>query len=375
MAKSSKVLLSYYQKEVLPSTEDRKRSKSLARDHILRELLENISDPVDKNLYKGSLEKAGSTSTNTKINLADEFDFDLHLNIRSFSLDRKCLRYKFTADDDTTSLNVQKSVVMLNANAKEPLPSGFIQIKSDQAPGKLRVGEHLAPRRIHEDLYRKLSNLKKDVPQIKDVSIQKKPHGPAITLTYHKPGEHHIDIDLSPSLFTNDIKVPVKVWKREFFKTNPKVTDMLKDVPILLVPKKENCWLISYEKIMKELFNRIDGEGTCRKICHMILKYDILKWKSQDKEGFEGMSTNPIKHHLLWFNDQHPDNEYWSTGNLARCFKAMLEDLESRIRERKIPNYFDDKTNLLAGKDSAMLKRFADRLHDRRAEVERLENS
>ena len=70
---------------------------------------------------------------------------------------------------------------------------------------------------------------------------------------------------------------------------------MLKEVRILLVPKKENCWLISYEKIMKKLFNSIDGEGTCRKICHMILKYDILKWKSQDKDSFKGMSTNPIK--------------------------------------------------------------------------------
>ena len=119
-------------------------------------------------------------------------------------------------------------------------------------------------------------------------------------MTYHKPGEHHIDVDLSPSLYTKDIKVYKKVWERDFLKTNPranegstKLVDELKEVPVLLVSKKEDCWLVSYEKIMKTMVNSIDGPGTCRKECHKTLKGDILKWKS--KEPFEGMSTNPIK--------------------------------------------------------------------------------
>ena len=94
---ASKMLMNYYTIYALPSIEDRKRSKKLAKEDILKELLKNISDSEDGNLYKGSLEKAGSTSTNTKINVADEFDFDLHLNIGSFSLDKKFLGYKFTA--------------------------------------------------------------------------------------------------------------------------------------------------------------------------------------------------------------------------------------------------------------------------------------
>ena len=52
----------------------------------------------------------------------------------------------------------------------------------------------------------------------------------------------------------------------------------------------------------------------------------------------------------------------------------MLEDLESRMREGNIPNYFDEETNLLEGKDPDMLNRFADRLRERREEVKRLEN-
>ena len=50
----------------------------------------------------------------------------------------------------------------------------------------------------------------------------------------------------------------------------------------------------------------------------------------------------------------------------------MLKNLESRIRDGKIPNYFDKKTNLLEGKDPDMLNRFANRLHERRGEIERL---
>ena len=82
----------------------------------------------------------------------------------------------------------------------------------------------------------------------------------------------------------------------------------------------------------------------------------------------------PFQHHLLWHNDQHPDDEYWSSENLPTCYNGMLKDLESRMRQGNIPNYFDEKTNLLEGKDPDMLNRFADRLRERREEVERLEN-
>ena len=62
---------------------------------------------------------------------------------------------------------MKKSVAYLKP--KEPLPPGFIQIKSYSAPDRLKVGKYLAPRRIHEDLYEKLIAVKKNVPQIEGI--------------------------------------------------------------------------------------------------------------------------------------------------------------------------------------------------------------
>ena len=129
----------------------------------------------------------------------------------------------------------------------------------------------------------------------KDFILTSKPHGPALTLKYNKPGEHHIDIDLSPCLHDKSIKVNPEVWERPFIKTErgKKLVDPLKETPTLLVPKSENAWLVSHEKVMKETFNKMDTEGTARKECHRILKYDIMKWSSQ--KPFPGMSTCQLK--------------------------------------------------------------------------------
>ena len=137
--------------------------------------------------------------------------------------------------------------------------------------------------------------------QISGLTISTTAHGPALTLTYQKSGDHHISMDLVPVLFKNYTKVRINrsVWDRPFFVKNQRgqnLADMLQEEKILLVPKKPNAWLISYEHAAKKMLNGLDSSSTCRKMCHRILKYDLLKWNS--KEAFEGMSTYPLK--VLW---------------------------------------------------------------------------
>ena len=84
-----------YYKTVQPTKEDRIESRNLIRDKVLKPLLEGINQDKE-NLYKGSLEKAGSTATNTKVNKADEFDFDLHLNINDTELDKSNIGYELS---------------------------------------------------------------------------------------------------------------------------------------------------------------------------------------------------------------------------------------------------------------------------------------
>ena len=81
-----------YYKTVQPTKEDRIASRNLIRDKVLKPLLDNINQDKE-NLYKGPVEKAGSTATNTKVNKADEFDFDLHLIIKDIKLDESNIGY------------------------------------------------------------------------------------------------------------------------------------------------------------------------------------------------------------------------------------------------------------------------------------------
>ena len=103
-------------------------------------------------------------------------------------------------------------------------------------------------------------------------------------------------MDLVPALFTNQVRIDESVWSREFFTKNPRGRDlaaMLRKEEILLVPKKPNAWLISYEHAAKKMLRGLDSGSTCRKMCHRILKHDLLKWSSE--RSFPGMSTYPLK--------------------------------------------------------------------------------
>ena len=129
------------------------------------------------------------------------------------------------------------------------------------------------------------------------MTISPNPHGPALTLTWQKIGTHHISIDLVPALFTRSIKIDSFVWRRSFFTKNLRgceLAEKLSQDEILLVPKKQNEWLVSYEHTAKKMLKGLDSEKTCRKMCHRILKYDVLKWKSE-AYSYPGLSTYPLK--------------------------------------------------------------------------------
>ena len=129
------------------------------------------------------------------------------------------------------------------------------------------------------------------------MTISPNPHGPALTLTWQKTGSPHISIDLVPALFTQSIQIDSSVWRRAFFATNTRgreLSEKLRQDEILLVAKKQNEWLVSYEHTAKKMLKGLDSQTTCRKMCHRILKYDVLKWKSE-AYSYPGLSTYPLK--------------------------------------------------------------------------------
>ena len=128
---------------------------------------------------------------------------------------------------------------------------------------------------------------------IVDVSIDENVRGPAVGIIINtKKGD--IDIDLSPSVEVNDIKL--KGWpnggSKVFDSTKGKqIKKEVENAKIHLVPKKDLFWRISYSNKIKELINSMDRTGECRKRTHKILKYDFQMWKIEERCRFEGIST------------------------------------------------------------------------------------
>lgn len=54
---------------------------------------------------------------------------------------------------------------------------------------------------------------------------------------------------------------------------------------------------------------------------------------------------------------QGPD--YWKQSNFANCLLDMLKDTAAKLKNGRLNNYFDEKINILAGKDRGVLNDLA----------------
>ena len=73
-------LTEYYNNKVVVDPSDRKQSKAKAR-RIVQNLMTKVRSMPGGSIYSFEVQAAGSTGTGTKINVADEFDFNVPLNV------------------------------------------------------------------------------------------------------------------------------------------------------------------------------------------------------------------------------------------------------------------------------------------------------
>lgn len=88
-------LTKYYREKVNVHPNDRKESKAKAYD-IIDRLMDEIRRKDGGNIYSPQCWVAGSTSTGTKVNVADEFDFHIPLNIKEFQLREVAKAFSFS---------------------------------------------------------------------------------------------------------------------------------------------------------------------------------------------------------------------------------------------------------------------------------------
>ena len=75
-------LLAFYDNEVQVKSEDRKTSVATVRDTLF-EIMENVRNQPGGDFYSPNLRKAGSHAGKTKIGKADEFDWNIPMNINA----------------------------------------------------------------------------------------------------------------------------------------------------------------------------------------------------------------------------------------------------------------------------------------------------
>ena len=75
-------LLAFYDNEVQVKSEDRKASVATVRDTLF-EIMENVRNQPGGDFYSPNLRKAGSHAGKTKIGKADEFDWNIPMNIQA----------------------------------------------------------------------------------------------------------------------------------------------------------------------------------------------------------------------------------------------------------------------------------------------------
>jgi len=107
--------------------------------------------------------------------------------------------------------------------------------------------------------------------------------------------KHEISIDIATCININLNEIPgLKYrWPR---KASTKVLgpDVISEVVasgVILVPKKDLFWYISFSRYAKKLMNIIDDVGECRRQCYQLLKRDFITWQSKANTGLKGISS------------------------------------------------------------------------------------
>lgn len=340
------------------------REKSLlVVEKVLNEIGKTFS--YHDSIFGQTFRKSGSYSTDTKIFEADEFDFDIPVK---YSLEELHIRrrgevyYGYTQKQQTLSLNVPMYVT--HTRDYEGIPNGYVEVKAN-------TGTKILPRKIQEELYQ---DLKCAITRLKFISLDRKAHGPALTLTITRPESHEINVDVVPSISTNQISLVDFNWPRIQTKKvlSNRLINAIHAVGLHLIPKNVLFWYVSVSKAGNTLMNGLDVEDSgCRRYCHKLLKADFHGWKEQSANGLPGISTMLFKHQLFWMNEENPHKD-WSKDCLHERYIDRLDDLILRLRNGSLYNYFRDVENVLKEKDQQVLNQVANCAERRRRELLKL---
>ena len=164
---------------------------------------------------------------------------------------------------------------------------------------------------------------------ISGVSVSRKAHGPAVTVTIQQPRRHNINVDIVPCIPSN-LPVTSNCWPRP--DTRKALSDLqiknIMDVGTHLVPKGDIVFNVSYSKAEKELLKSLDAGNGCRKQCHQVMKRLVQEFASKSPDGAPGISSHLFKvNEYAWYSTFTSLQER-QLLSLHVCFLIQEFDLE-----------------------------------------------
>ncbi|KAK3592748.1 hypothetical protein CHS0354_016504 [Potamilus streckersoni] len=373
-------LLYYYRVKSDVKPEDKDASFEFARSRLLK-ILSDVRKQEGGEIFKCELRNAGSNATELKIGKADEFDFNIPVDVKVLEVKRTgTVPYIFKDKEKQTgegpsskNMNVKREL-KYEPGGKYPIPKDYAVLVVDKSASptinELCVENHLIAHYLQQRLYFCIRNV---IKEMKDIDLNAEAHGPAITMNMHPPDGHHISVDLTMVIDWKHITVKEYDWPRPETQKHlsRKVIETILTAGCQLTPKGDEFWNISFSNCESFLMKEIDGPNECRKMCHKLLKTFFQTWKSRSKTGYKTISSFIFKHLTFWMNEKTPEPGYWNQSNLSACFLYTLKELLKSLDSKKLINYFIPNENILGIRDLNEVNELADEV---KKEIRELEN-
>ncbi|KAK3592751.1 hypothetical protein CHS0354_016507 [Potamilus streckersoni] len=376
-----KYLENYFQTRSVVDTEDKKKSFRFVYER-LGMILRSVKEKTGGEVFSTELRKAGSHATGLKVNKADEFDFNIPLNVKVLEVKRNgtvpyIFRDKYEKKEQhgpsPKNMNVDRELLKI-PNGQFQIPEGYAVVVVDKNVSTtldpICIDNHLIPHLLQKRFH---SLIKETKLGMEDIDLNREAHGPAITMNMHPPNDHHISVDATTIIDWKGISVSDYGWPRLETRTvlSGQLIDKLINSGCQLTPKGNEFWNVSFSNCESILMKNIDAPGECRKKCHKLLKSNFQTWKSRSKTGYKAISSFIFKHVTFWTNEKHQQPGYWKDSNLDVCYVDTLRELKQSLHNKKLDNYFIPSENILSNRDERQLIELEEEVEE---EIRALEN-